>query len=149
MKIDEFRAYLKINKHALDDEIVQQPMLLYQVSEAFVEAVAQRDALKEALATIDARLDGSIRKRLEDQKVTEAMVKNLVQTDVDHEEASTAYMEAKQQADVLGVLRDAFASRGYMLRDLVQLTAAGYYEQTSMRDGQYKHLRARLAEGRE
>ena len=66
MKIEEFRQYLTIDKLALDDEVVRQPSLFYEVSEAYVEAVAVRDDCKEALASVDDELDSSVRKALGD-----------------------------------------------------------------------------------
>ena len=131
--IAELKQYLKINKHRLDEELEEQPMLLFQISEAFVQASAERDMLKEQLATIDATLDGKARAKLERtlDKVTEAMVKNAVQTSGDHEAASAAYLKAKNQADLLAALKEAFHSRGYMIRDLCTLYAANYYEQGS------------------
>lgn len=131
--IAELKQYLRINKHRLDEELEEQPMLLFQISEAFVQASAERDMLKEQLATIDATLDGKARTKLErtQDKVTEAMVKNSVQTSPDHEAASAAYLKAKNQADLLAALKEAFHSRGYMIRDLCTLYAANYYEQGS------------------
>ena len=131
--IAELKQYLRINKHRLDEELEEQPMLLFQISEAFVQASAERDMLKEQLATIDATLDGKARTKLErtQDKVTEAMVKNSVQTSADHEAASAAYLKAKNQADLLAALKEAFHSRGYMIRDHCTLYAANYYEQGS------------------
>jgi hypothetical protein len=131
--IAELKQYLKINKHRLDEELEEQPMLLFQISEAFVQASAERDMLKEQLATIDATLDGKARTKLErtQDKVTEAMVKNAVQTSADHEAASAAYLRAKNQADLLAALKEAFHSRGFMIRDLCSLYTANYYEQGS------------------
>ena len=131
--IAELKQYLRINKHRLDEELEEQPVLLFQISEAFVQASAERDMLKEQLATIDATLDGKARTKLErtQDKVTEAMVKNSVQTSHEHEAASVAYLKAKNQADLLAALKEAFHSRGYMIRDLCTLYAANYYEQGS------------------
>ena len=131
--IAELKRYLKIDKHRLDEELEEQPMLLFQISEAFVQASAERDTLKERLATMDAILDGTVRMKLErtQDKVTEAMVKTSIQTDPKHEAASAAYLKAKNQADLLAVLKEAFHSRGYMIRDLCTLYAANYYEQGS------------------
>lgn len=130
-EIDELRNYLKIDKHKLDEELEEQPMLLFQISEAYVQAAAERDMLKEALATTDAKLDKKAREYLDkrEEKVTEAMVKNFVLTDKEHEKATQAYFDAKNQADLLFALKEAFQSRGYFLRDLATLYTANYYEQ--------------------
>lgn len=151
MKIDEFKKYLEINKHNLDQEIMQHPSLLFKISEAYIATVAERDALKERLAATDADLDVEIREKLEGEKYTEAVVKNLVQIHERHVEAWAEYSATKKQADVLGVLREAFVTRGHMLRDLVQLHTTQYWENTSVTgaDPEHRRVRQRLAEARE
>jgi len=132
-EIEEFRQWLKIDKHRLDEELEEQPMLLFQISESYVLATATKDSAKEYLATADAKLDKKAREYFDkrEEKVTEAMVKNYVQTDKDHEKATQAYFDAKGRADLLAALKEAFQSRGYMIRDLCTLYAANYYEQGS------------------
>lgn len=132
-EIDELKTYLKIDRNRLDEELEEQPMLLFQISEAYVQAAAQRDMLKEALATVDAKLDRKGREELDkrEDKVTETMVKNYVQTHKDHETATRSFLGAKGEAELLFALKDAFVSRGFMLRDLCSLYTANYYEQGS------------------
>ena len=155
MEIEQLKARLAINKGGLDDEVSQQPTLYFEVSEAYVEAAAVRDACKEELTSIDASLDGEVRAALarSEDKVTEAMVKNSVQSHEKHQAAFDTYMEAKTKADLLAALKEAFGQRGYMLRDLAQLFMASYYEQSSMSNGsldraKYQKNRERLAEAR-
>lgn len=133
--ITEFRDYLRIDKSALDDELIEQSMLLFQVSEAFVEAAALRDACKEQVALVDAQLDVRIRDEIEqsDTKTTEGNVKAQIQTDPKHEKAFKAYLNAKREADVLSALKEAFIQRGYLIRDLCSLFMANYYEQNAVR----------------
>lgn len=148
---EKFRGYLSIDKNALDVEITQHPELLFRVAEAYITAAAERDASKEMLAMTDAEVDAEVREELEGEKVTEAIVKNRVQIHKKHIAAWAAFTEAKQQADVLGALRDSFSTRGHMLRDLVQLHVAQYWENTSVTgtDPTYKRQRVRLAEARQ
>jgi hypothetical protein len=155
--VNELRSYLEIDKHALDDEIVKQPSLFFKVSEAYVEAVAERDACKEELASIDAELDGEVRHKLEvaGEKITEAIVKNEIQTDKKHGPAFDTYILAKTKADMLMALKEAFQQRGYMLRDLCSLYVSQYYDQSSVQGNSktdaavYNRQRERLAEARE
>ena len=133
--ITEFREYLRIDKSALDDELIEQSMLLFQVSEAFVEAAAHRDTCKEQAALIDAQLDSKIRDDAEksDTKTTEGDVKAQIQSHPKHEKAFKAFLTAKREADVLSALKEAFQQRGYMLRDMCSLYVANYYEQNAVR----------------
>ncbi len=130
--IAEFRGYLKINKAALDDEVIQQPSLLFAVSEACAEATARRDKLKEQLATVDAELDFEIRESAV-VKFTDTAIKAQIQIHKDHTVAFKNYLAAKQQADVLSALKDAFQQRSYGIRDLCQLFIANYFEESSVR----------------
>lgn len=153
--INEFRAYLSIDKSSLDDEVIRQPSLFFEVSEAYVEAAAERDYAKEDLANIDAVLDSSIRKKLSDKKPTEGAVKGLVQCSEEHSKAMRVYLEAKQLADKFAVLKDAFQQRSYMLRDLVSLHTSNYFQDSSVKitlqqdKSVYTQRRARLAMARE
>ncbi len=62
------------------------------------------------------------------------------------------YLLAKQKADQLSVLKDAFQQRSFMLRDLVALHTSNYFESTSMRSTAqedrlvYERRRAKLGE---
>lgn len=134
-KIDEFHQYLEIDKYKLDEVVIRQPSLFYEVSEELASANAERDALKEQIATTDAKLDIEIRKYHAKIgiKITDTSVKALIQADPDHEAAFKAYLTAKEYADKIGALKDAFHARGYMLRDLCSLYVANYFEEGSLR----------------
>ena len=154
--IKELRDYLEIDKHSLDDEIVKQPSLFFQVSEALSEAVAERDACKEELATVDADLDGQIRHDMEvaGDRITEAQVKNGIQVHAKHGPAFDTYILAKTRADKLLAMKEAFQQRGYMLRDLASLYVANYYDSTSIQGtgksdrAAYNQQREHLAQAR-
>ncbi len=156
MKLEQLKALLMINKNALDDELTKQPMLFYDIAEACVDASAERDTRKEELATVDAELDGKVRMMLakREEKVTEAMVKNAVQTNAEHEAAFNAFMDAKIKADMFMAMKDAFGQRGYMLRDLATLHQTGYFQASSVQGTnhtdkfQYDRTREKLASAR-
>lgn len=153
LDIEALKQKLKIDKSRLDDEVAQQPMLFYEIAEQFEQASAEADFAKEQLATADAGLDGKIRidlSRSED-RITEAMVRNGVQLDKKHEAAFKSYIEAKTRAGELAALKDAFRQRGFMLRDLVGLHSASYFEQSSMNadKAQYRERRRIIAEARD
>lgn len=145
-------SFLVIDRHALDDELIKQPGLYYRIGEAYAEAVAIRDTKKEALSTVDAELDGMFRSGPD--KLTEGKINALIQKDPKHQEAFIAYNEAKLAADKLGSLKDAFHTRGYMLRDLVALHTTGYFQSDSIKgtasteDFVYDSRRAELAKRR-
>jgi hypothetical protein len=151
--IDEFRKYLKIDKQALDDEVMQQPALFFEVSEAYVQAVAERDALKEELAVTDADLYQAVKGS--NEKSTDTFIKSKVQAASDHQKAFTEWLEAKEYADRLGALKDAFFQRSEMLKALGRLYASNYFEQAALKPTQttdamvYQRRRERLALNRQ
>src|SRR5688572_7391907 len=130
--VTEFRGYLRIDKNALDDAVIEQPSLLYAVSEELAAATARRDELKELLATTDAKLDAKYRKDL-NGKNTDTAIKNRVQKSQEHSDAFRAFISAKERADVLYALKDAFQARSYALRELCELYVANYFEEGSLR----------------
>ncbi len=147
--IDEFRKYLKIDKQALDDEVMQQPALFFQVSEAYAQAAAERDVLKEEMNATDAHLYQAVKAK--NEKGTDTFIKSKVQVTTDHRQAFTEYLEAKEYADRLGALKDAFNQRSEMLKALGRLYASNYFEQMALKPTQstdamvYRRQRERLS----
>lgn len=133
--IEELHAQLAIDKSVLDDEVIRQPVLFYTVSEALTDVIAERDAAKEELNSVDAELDGKWRAKFAkaNTKVTDKVVLSAVQIDPLHEKAFTDWLQAKTRAEKLAALKEAFQQRSYMLRDLVSLYSANYYEDASIR----------------
>jgi len=153
--LSELKEQLAIDKSVLDDEVIRQPVLFYAISEAMTDAIAVRDAAKEDLATTDAELDKVVRMQMAGlEKYTEAMVKNAVQIHPRHKKAFNAYLDAKSDADKLEALKDAFKQRSYMLRDLVSLYSANYFEDASIKPSaaveasHYHSNRDRMAKAR-
>lgn len=157
VNINQLRGMLSIDKTMLDDEIIRQPSLFYEVSEMLTEAQAERDAAKEELAIVDADLDRHYRAQLgkNGNKVTEGMVTSHLQTDDKHKEAFTDYLALKNKADQLLALKEAFQQRSYMLRDLVSLYTANYFESESVKPSRaqeashYAVNRQRIANARQ
>ena len=152
----DLHKQLEIDKSALDDEVIRQPSLFYMVSEQLVEASAERDAAKEDLAMVDAELDAHWRTALNTgtARVTDKAIQSHIQTSQRHKDAFIAYLDAKAHADKLLVLKESFQQRSYMLRDLVSLYTANYYEESSIRPtktqeaSQYAANRVRISNAR-
>ena len=151
----DLRGQLQIDKTALDDEVIRQPGLFQEVSEELTEAIAERDAAKEELATVDAELDNKWRGVLAGAvKVTEKLISNHVQISNEHRLAFRSYLDAKTKADKLQALKDSFKQRSDMLRSLVKLYSDNYFESTSYSASKaqdashYAANRARISEAR-
>jgi hypothetical protein len=156
LTISDLQEQLAIDKSVLDDEVIRQPVLFYSVSEMLTDALAEKDGAKEDLAVVDADVAFKIRKGLSKgtARVTDKVVESHVLTSPEHEKAFTAYLNAKTRADKLTALKDAFQQRSYMLRDLVSLYSANYFEDASVRPtkaqeaSQYAANRDRISKAR-
>jgi len=133
--LEELKQHLAIDKTVLDDEVIRQPVLFYEISEQLTEAIAERDAAKEELAYADAELNSYYRNKHKNStsRVTDSFIQSCIQTDEDHVAANKTWMDAKLKADKLLALKEAFQQRSYMLRDLVSLYSANYYESNSIK----------------
>jgi hypothetical protein len=82
ISLDEARDALSIDKHALDEELVRVPELLYHVSSRAVRAVALVDKAKRKLEELRAELYTKTRTQLEkanEGRVTELMISNTLE----------------------------------------------------------------------
>lgn len=138
----EFKTYLKIDKDGLDEAMAEQADLLFRASDEYATTVSLRDAAKEKLDTVDAQLGLDQRSAKTDERVTEAAIKERIQTHPKHEIAFTNYTKLKERAERLFGLKNAVQERGRMLRDLSSLYASGYFTVTSS-----KGAEARLGRG--
>lgn len=131
----DLRDCLVIDKASLDDELVQQSELYFNVGEAYIDAVDKRDALKEDLGVIEAELDNYIRDKAEarEEKITNDAVKARVKMHPKRVRAYKDFATAKRKADLLGVLKESFIQRASMLKHLCEIYVANYFEQNSVR----------------
>lgn len=136
-KKDQFSNYrdlLVIDKNALDDELIQQPMRFFEISDLHTAAIATRDKAKEELMLKDAILQAKHRRQLEDagERPTIQAIEERVIADPTHVKFRDAYIDAKTHADECYAMKESFQQRSYMLRELVALYIAGYYATSAM-----------------
>lgn len=134
MGLDEFEQALMIDQHDLDTELLSQADLFYRVAQQYTEAAAIKDEMHEAVKTADAKRNLIIREEYDTlgKKITEAQINATVLAHLDHTEAFKDWLNAKEEADKLGHLKEAFLQRSYMLKDLAQLYIAGYFSEKSV-----------------
>lgn len=152
MSVDDLKEYLVIDQLRLDEELVRQASLFYQVGEAHTIAIAERDGYKEVLSSIDAEVELAIRAK--GGPLTEGKVKAMVANSPEHGRASEQYLIAKEKAAKLEVLKESFQQRAKMLEHLAKLFCSNYYSVESVRppasatDSVYDNRRKRMAEDR-
>ncbi|MDK1290126.1 hypothetical protein [Pseudoalteromonas umbrosa] len=157
--IDTFRASLEVDKHRLDDMLMQQPMLQQRISEMAAEVASMRDSAKERLARVDAQVAKRLRKQLliEEGKSSEARIDREVPLTQEHKEAFYIYNELCTLTAQWEALKDSFRNRAFIIRDLVSLYTANFFTDTSFRSEsnpqavqsfEYNQVRSVIAQGR-
>jgi hypothetical protein len=144
MNHERFDDALRIDRNALDEMLIGQSQLFWQVSEEAVEAAARRDGLKDEVTRLEASLDAQFRAEAETSgsKVTEAGITRKIQSDPRHSELSAEMLSAKVAADRASAMKEAVLQRSHMLRDLVQLYSVGYWADASIRGDSTKNALA-------
>jgi len=146
--IAEYASALQIDKHDLDEELIRQPDLFYKVSEQLVLAISQRDAAKKDLEKELAEADEEIRRKARDkgEKITESAITARKQLDDGVIKMENRLSALNLQVGKLSALKESFAQRSHVLRDLRELYIANYYGSgEAQQDREQRYNRARKA----
>lgn len=127
--LDYYQGLLKIDKHDLDNALMEHPDLFAEVAGEKALSISKRDQAKLELEEIEAQTDIDLRDDFarSGTKVTEALISNHVTRDVDVQAAQRKLLNAKLEAERWSALAEAFSQRGYILKDLCALYIAGYW----------------------
>ncbi len=130
---NELRQKLRIDKHALDDEVEHQPELYGEVAEAASLAKSQIESLEEQIKELEADLDTQARADAETEgdRITENEIKAIIASDKDRKEMVIKLLDARYLQRRLEALTTSFRHRSYALRDMVDLFLASYYSSRS------------------
>jgi len=133
--VDEFKANLRIDKHALDDMHQAQPELLFEVSEKLTLAISRRDAAKTALAQAEAQADAEIREnaRTSEEKITEKSIEAQIKLDGDVIKAQRTLIDLNQEVGILFGLKEAFVDRRNALDSITKLFLSNYFDRLPSR----------------
>lgn len=127
--LEELEAGLLIDKNDLDEELIRHPDLFYRVSKELTMLTSRRDAAKQEIAAVEAEADARARRAMRkgDEKVTEPEVKARIRLDKDVEDAYRVHQDLARDVGLFSALKEAYQSRSYVIKDLVQLWIANYY----------------------
>ena len=117
---------LRIDKNALDEDLIGQPGLFREAGYAYAEAVSTRDALDEERKKVRAELSIGMEGRVAD-------VAAKVESHKLYRKALGKYLVAKKNADDAWVDREAFQQRAFVLKELAHLYVAGYFGTDTIR----------------
>lgn len=128
---------LVFSKHDLDAALLQHSELFYRCGEMVAKYSSVRDEAKKRMEESYAKNSLRIREECvqEGRKVTEDLVKQLTLLDDDYKEDCTTYLRAKWEADVWDALKDAYSSRGFMIKEMAELWKASYFNTETVAGG--------------
>ncbi len=134
---------LRIDKHALDRELIDLPHLFHSVCEAHTMAISRRDRVRDDRERIRAKAYGRIRFKLEKAgvKITEALINNEMVLDPEVQTAEKSVRDATETAGLWESLEKAWSSRSYALKDLVVLHVKAYDQSNSSTVGSVAQAR--------
>lgn len=120
---------IAIERDALDDCLIQQPQLYYEVSERLALAISRRDAQKDEVKVVESEVDEIVRQDAaeEEKKITEAGVKAQVSQHKDVIAARKTLTRLDTEIGRLSALKEAYSQRSHALRELCGLYAANYW----------------------
>lgn len=156
----KLRAFLSIDKDALDDCLMEQPDAFEKVGQAYVYAVADRDALELDLEEARAELDQKFRlqaakeasdaeRAKEDKKkavkvirITDKAIDALIRDTPRVRQLSDHFLSACEEADRWKALKEAYLQRSHMLTALVDLRISDrYHHDAASGSGQNAYTR--------
>ncbi len=143
---------LQIDEHALNECLIEQPQIYWQVAKQHAISVSERDAAKQNLAEVEAEVDLEIRQeaaRLDAKGPTEKAIECGKRLDKRVIKAVDELQKLNHEVNLFAALKDAFQSRGYVLKDLTQLFIANYYSESSQDNAQRSMKDHRVVKGRD
>lgn len=125
---EDFVKDVKINRFKLAEECEQHSSLYQYYADLLADARTKVDSSKDRLNVVEAKLELDIRTNPpENLKITDSVVKALVQSDEKVEKQKEDLREAKRGLYHLEVAVTSLEHRKRQLDNLVQLLIAGYY----------------------
>lgn len=124
-----FEEDIKIDPHSLEDELVGQSQLLFWYDEEMNEQKKVLSNLELELSVLEAEISYKIRKGSYgyDGKITEAVVKELVEKDEDVVKQRQKVIDQKRITSKTASAAEAIRQRRYMLQKMVDLYIYEYY----------------------
>jgi len=151
---DQLREKLRIDPNDLDGALVEQPELYFHAGHQHTVMISCVDAAKEDLKALDAEIAMAIRADETIKKRTESSILEEVQCHSVRRQSYAALLTLQREAGEWQALRDAFAQRAYVLKDLAGLFVAGYFAANATKspaaaDTQYRANVAALTQARQ
>lgn len=148
MDITDYKEKLRVNKHALDDALEDQAVLMAEISEIVADCNWKQHEAKNHLETIEAELLEKYRDR--EEKVTVAVIAGQVIRDSRRVNAWVHFQERRRECEKWQALQDAWRQRGFAIKTMADLYASNYYSPVSTTAPvQYERVREKMAQSRQ
>lgn len=124
---------LRIDKYALDDELIEQAHFYNEVAQRHADAISYRDEAKADFEGIKAKVGLTIRQQFAQagEKITESGVDARIVAHPEYQNALTTLAAWSDRVNRWSGLQTAIQQRGYALKDLSTLYVAGYWADRS------------------
>lgn len=132
LDMNAIRGRLRINKHALDDELEVQAELQDHICRHVAQLQAQLQEQKDALQRLEHELGEDVRLSTR-ARVSRDTVLAAIGNRREFQQAQDRVTTLRTQVQEAQGLLDAWTARGHALRTLAQLQMAGYYSSSSYR----------------
>ena len=126
-----YKEDLRIDRDALEECLVEQPEMYAKWSDAWAQAVKERDEAKEALNLVKADLDMRVRKGWDilgfEKKPTDMAITTWICAHTDYRNSNFHLIQATYNVNVLEAAKWAFQHRKDSLDNLTKLFLSNYY----------------------
>lgn len=144
-KIETYQRMMRIQKHRLDDELEIQAELLHKISECVVLAKSRAISAKDELDRLEGEIYSDAKE--DNPKATVPELQGITLRDADRIKLWQKYQIARHDQEAWEGLHEAWKSRGFAIRSLVDLRLASYYT-TESRGDEHEAGRKALAAAR-
>ncbi len=127
---ESFSKELQIDKFALDEEWLKQPMLVFEWGTAHAQSMAERDRAKQILDLTKANLDSDIRSspaKYSIEKITEGAIANAIINDAGYQQTLEAHQKTINNVNILNAALAALSDKRYAIDNLTRLHLSGYW----------------------
>lgn len=155
-KVEDVNRYLEIEETELDNEVSMHSVLFDIVATEYAKAIGRRDALKEDLRVLEAKLSNKLRRKYteKDQKVTEVFLNNKVHSSDEYVSLSRTHLNASLEVELWGAKKESLRARTNMLTNASNLFLGGLKTNRTVKyknveEAAYRVTRTRLAKQRQ
>lgn len=129
----EFQKGLRIDKHSLDDELVEHGPVHHRIADMYERALADSDGLKVDIENLEAELYAQFKEAAaeKDEKLSETAIKMKIQDSKRMRLLNSEYLLARRRMGELRALNQSYQQRSYHIRGLIDLHTIKYYANES------------------